>query len=155
MEEQGRRLPSLAAVAAGCALITGSFLPWETGFEPGFGSTTHSGLECYCGGGLTLALGVILMILGSAYLSDRHPWLPPFAGAIAWLPTIALSVIAGGAVALLWTDVLDDVRSLLAEGDSGTGAIGIGVYVMTAGAGIGLVGGILMRARRPKRGRET
>jgi len=39
--------------------------------------------------------------------------------------------------------------------EGGTGAIGIGVYVMAAGAALGLIGGILMHARTQKQGRET
>jgi len=65
------------------------------------------------------------------------------------------SSITRNTTALLWIDVHDDVQTLLDEGDPGIGAIGVGVYVMAAGAALALIGGILMRVRRPKRGRET
>jgi hypothetical protein len=100
-------------------------------------------MDCYCGGGVTVALGVILMGLGSPFIGDGHPWLPPFARVIAWVPTLFLSVVTGGLVAILWADVRDDPSTV---------AVGISVYVMAAGAVLGLIGGILMRAGRPKPG---
>jgi hypothetical protein len=146
MDQQGRRSPGLAAIATGCALIVGSFLPWEHSFAQNVGASSHSGMDCFCGGEVTVALGVILMGLGSPYLGDGQPWLPPFARAIAWVPTIFLSVVAGGLVAILWADVRDDPSTV---------AVGIGVFVMAAGAALGLIGGIVMRARRPKQGWEA
>jgi hypothetical protein len=146
MDARWRHLAALAALAAGLALILGSFLPWEHSFSEGFGPSSHSGFDCYCGGGPTLALGVILMGLGGASLDARHPWLPYLAGAIAWLPTITLSIVAGWLVTLVWAEALEDSSAV---------AVGIGVYVMAAGAVLGVIAGILMRAGRSRHVRET
>ncbi len=146
MDARWRRLAGLAALAAGFGLIIGSFLPWEHSFSSISGASSHSGLDCYCGGGPTFALGVILMGLGSPYLGEGHPWLPPFARAIAWIPTTILSVVAGWVVAVVWAEALEDSSAV---------AVGIGIYVMAAGAVLGLIGGMLMRAGRPKPGRAV
>jgi hypothetical protein len=143
MEASTPRSPGLAAVAAGLALIAGSFLPWEHSFPSTFWPSSHSGLDCSCGGGITVAVGTILMGLGSPYLGERHPWLPGSARRIAWVPTIFVSLVAAWLVTILWADVRDDESTV---------AVGFGVYLMAAGAVLGLIAGVLMRARRDAHG---
>jgi hypothetical protein len=146
MDLRWRRHAGLAALIAGIALIVGSFLPWEHSYPSRYWASSHSGLDCVCGGEVTVALGVILLGLGSMYLADGRPWLPSFARAIVWVPTVALSIVAGWLVTILWADVRDDPSTV---------AVGIGVFVMAAGAAMGLIGGILMRPSRPNGGREA
>jgi hypothetical protein len=120
-------------------LVVGSFLPWEHSLGPISGASSHSGMDCVCGGELMIALGLILMGLGTL---SAVPRLPAFASGIVWVLTVLLSILAGWLVTLLWADVRDD---------SFTVAVGVGVYVMAAGAILGLIGGILMRPRGTKR----
>ena len=136
----------LAALTAGTALVLGSFLPWEHSYPSRYWASSHSGMDCVCSGEVTIALGMILMGLGSLHLANGHRWLSSFARAMVWVPTVTLSIVAGGLVMLLWTDVRDDPSTV---------AVGIGVYLMAAGATLGLIGGILMCARRPDRDRQA
>jgi hypothetical protein len=146
MDLRSWRHAGLAALAAGTALVLGSFLPWEHSSPSRYWASSHSGMDCVCGGEVTVALGVILTGLGTLYLASGRLWLWSFARAMAWVPTVTLSIVAGGLVMLLWTDVRDDPSTV---------AVGIGVYLMAAGATLGLIGGILMGARRPDRGRRA
>ena len=139
MEARVRRSLGIAVVAAGLALIVGSFLPWEHSFASNVGPSSHSGLDCYCGGGVTIALGTILMGLGSPSLGEGHPWLPRSARSRVWIPMILLSLVAAFLVSVLWADVRDDDTTV---------AVGFGVYLMAAGALLGLIAGVLMRVRR-------
>jgi hypothetical protein len=140
MDLRWRRFAGIAALTAGSGLIVGSFLPWEHSLTRTFGASSHSGMDCVCGGELTVALGLILMGLGSLYLTGERLRLSPFARAIVSAPTVCLSVLAGWLVTIIWADVRDDESTV---------AVGIGVFLMAAGALLGLIGGILMQAGRP------
>jgi hypothetical protein len=146
MDLRWRRHAGLAALTAGTALVLGSFLPWEHSYPSRYWASSHSGMDCVCGGEVTVALGVILMGFGSLDLAYGRRGLSSFARALVWIPTVTLSIVAGWLVTLLWTDVRDDPSTV---------AVGIGVFVMAAGATLGLIGGILMRVRRPDRGRDA
>jgi hypothetical protein len=134
MGTQARRLAGPAALGAGLALVVGSFLPWEHSFDSIFGAKSHSGMDCVCGGELMIALGLILMGLGGL---GAAPWVPALVHAIVWVLTVLLSIFAGLLVAILWADVRDDPSTV---------AVGVGVYVMAAGAILGLIGSIPMWA---------
>lgn len=140
MDLRWRHYAGLSALTAGIALVVGSFLPWEHSYPSRHWASSHSGMDCVCGGEVTVALGLILVGLGSLSLAHGRPWQSSFARAMVWVPTIALSILAGWLVTILWADVRDDPSTV---------AVGIGVFVMGVGAAVGSIGGILMSLRRP------
>ena len=110
---------AMATIAGGVLLAAGSFLPWFT--HDSLGSVNgFDGGDAY----FTLAAGIILAVLGyMTYSGKSYPsW-------IGW-------VVAALALVLVVIDYFDisDTADLLG------GSVGIGVWLMFAGAIIALVG---------------
>jgi tetrahydromethanopterin S-methyltransferase subunit C len=100
---------------------------------------------------VSVAGGLILAALGVVFMRERNTWfLALLSRPFVWMPVAAMSLVAAAAVAVLWLDVNESVRSLAEEG-IGTGAVGVGVYAMGAGAVASFAAALLMRSVEPRR----
>ena len=134
----GSGLPGLLVVAGGVAVVIGTFLPWLQATGPG-GTVTENGLKIGTWG--TLILGVLATVRG---LSLSRPGI--FRAQLG-SPLIS-GVLIAILVALRWNFLHEVIRNTEAASPGVTVAIGIGVWVVIAGAGIIIAGGLLSSQTR-------
>jgi hypothetical protein len=136
---EGSRLPGLLVLAGGAAVVIGTFLPWlqATGSA---GTVTENGLKIGTWG--TLILGALAVWRGLA-LSR-----PGVFRAQLGSPVIS-GVLIAILVGLRWSYLQDVISNTEAASPGVNAGIGVGVWVVIAGAALIIVGGLLSpRARR-------
>jgi len=147
--DESRRNKAWGAIAGGALMFVGSFLPWVT-VTTIFGTLSRSGVD---GNGIISAgLGIAAVLIGVALLKrvSRPPSL-----ALTSPLSLALTGVAIVGGLLVYLDVTNIQRRL---GDLGTDAaalasVGIGLWVVGAGAALSLAMGLegLRGAKNPFR----
>jgi hypothetical protein len=133
------RLPGMLVLAGGVAVVVGTFLPWLQATGPA-GTVTENGLKIGTWG--TLVLGVLAAARG---LSLSRPEM--FRAQLG-SPLIS-GVLIAILVALRWNSLQQVIRNTEAVSPGVTVGIGIGVWIVIAGAGMIILGGLLSpRTRR-------
>lgn len=115
---QSRRAATILVLVGGGLAIMGAILPWASATAPLIGTVNAAGTEG--DGKLTLALGVLVVVLGIVGLTDRRPlswWLAGIAGAV-----------------VVWAGVYDATNASARIAD----AEGVSKGLLTASVGIGL-----------------
>ena len=139
MDERQR---AWGAIAGGALMFGGSFLPWVT-VTTIFGTLSRAGVDGNGDGIISAGLGIAAAGIGVALLNRVSRPL-----------SVALTIVAVLGALLVYVDVTDIQRSL---GDLGTDAalasVGIGLWVVGAGAALSLVMGLegLRGAKNPLR----
>ena len=132
----GSRLPGVLVLAGGLAVMIGVFLPWLRATGPG-GSVTENGLRIGTYG--TLILGGFATARGASLLR------PDTVRMQMGTPVIG-GVLIAILVALRWGDLQAQVRDASVL-PGFTASIGIGVWVVIAGAAAIVIGGLMSSAR--------
>ncbi len=132
------RTGAWVALAAGIAIVLGSFLPWASITAPLVGTYTVSGTDG-TDGWLTAAVGVLLALYGGAAL--RRP-LPTVLGVLAALAGVSVAGVALWKILDLQARVNEMRETMTAEGDElGIAArmadavqvrIGVGLWLLIA-----------------------
>ena len=132
------RLPGLLVLAGGVAVAIGTFLPWLQATGPA-GTVTENGLKI--GAWVTLILGGLAAIRGLALLRPRTLRVP------VGSPVIS-GVLIAILVALRWNYLQQTIRNTEALGPGIDAGLGVGVWVVLAGAGLIIAGGLLLSGSR-------
>jgi hypothetical protein len=114
-----------ATIVGGAMLAAGSFLPWITA-STGFGSVSRGGME---GGD-----GVVILIAGGVTVLGGVAGLM---GSTGWV-VAAIAAVIGGLIGFV--DFQDIQERISGIGDSVIGEVGIGLWLILAGAVVALVG---------------
>jgi hypothetical protein len=131
-----------AAIAAGIAIVVGSFLPWVSVTAPFLGTFTRSGMDGG-DGWATLIVGAILAALGYNVLRAGSParrWGIFGVGLIG----LAFSLLE---VSLIQTRLRDLDRVTNIEGASNLASIGVGLWVIVVATIVASGAGLQLAAR--------
>ena len=124
----------------GLLIVLGSFLPWLTATAPFVGTISTNGMQGGGDGMITLALGVLTILIGVAQLTANLPrrfwWAAIVTGALTGLVAI------GG-----YSSVQDRIADATAESNLIVASVGAGIWTLFVGAAFAIVGGWLARNR--------
>ncbi len=130
-KDESRRNQAWGAIAGGALMFVGSFLPWVS-VTTIFGTLSRSGVDGNGDGIISAGLGIAAAAIGVALFKRVSRPLS--------LALISVAILGAG---LVYLDVTNIQRSL---GDLGTDAalasVGIGLWVVGAGAALSLVMGL-------------
>ena len=136
---ESRRNQAWGAIAGGALMFVGSFLPWVT-VTTIFGTLSRSGVDGNGDGIISAGLGIAAALIGVALLKRVSR---PLSLALTSPLSLALTGVAIVGGLLVYLDVTNIQRRL---GDLGTDAalasVGIGLWVVGAGAALSLVMGL-------------
>lgn len=130
-------VPAWIAIAAGAAMMLGSFLPWLTATAPLIGSFTKSGVDGGGDGVITLALGAVIAALGLAMLKGSTDNRVRGVVAPAGVLGLVLTVYEANSVN-------ERIASVTADTDLIVASVGSGLYLIGAAAVAAIVAGILV-----------
>jgi hypothetical protein len=127
-----RVLPGALAVVGGVLAVVGSFLPWVTANFPKVGTVSHSGLDGGGHGAVSLAAGVVLIVLGLVFMSEstRRPKEIAIATGIAALVALGVAVYD-------YPSITDRITAT-GPGYQDLVNVGSGIYVVGAGGVLAL-----------------
>jgi hypothetical protein len=124
-------------------MIFGSFLPWLTVTAPLIGTISRSGLDGGGDGVITLALGVVTVLIGAARLMSTSM-------ATLWYRASIITGLIVGATAIYANSQVQD-RIAQAKDAAGEFAgllvanTGAGLWTLGIGAALAIVGGMVTR----------
>ena len=136
--DESRRYQAWGAIAGGALMLVGSFLPWIT-ITTIFGTLSRSGVDGNGDGLFSAGLGILAAAIGVALLRNESR-----AGSLA---LVVLGALGGLLVYVDATDIQGRLGDL--GSDAALGSVGIGLWVVGAGAALVAVMGI--EGVRPKR----
>jgi hypothetical protein len=119
-------------------VVIGTFLPWLQATGPA-GTVTENGLKI--GAWVTLILGGLAAVRGLALLRPGTLRVP------VGSPVIS-GVLIAILVALRWNYLQQTIRNTEALGPGIDAGLGVGVWVVLAGAGLIIAGGLLLSGSR-------
>jgi hypothetical protein len=132
--------PAAAILIGGVMITIGTLMPWLIAWQPATGTITQNGIGNGAGDGIvTLPLGILLAILGIVCLSGSRP------------PKLVVTIPAVIVLVVGWIDyqyLNAKVANQLMTGYSMQ--IGIGIYVVLAGAIAAIAGGARAHSTKKK-----
>lgn len=124
----------------GLLIVLGSFLPWLTATVPFAGTISTNGMEGGGDGILTLALGVLTVLIGVAQLTANLP-------ARLQLSAVVTGVLTGLLAIAAYSSVQERIETAKGESDLIVASVGSGIWTLFVGAAFAIAGGVFARPR--------
>jgi hypothetical protein len=122
----------------GLLIVLGSFLPWLTATVPFAGTITTNGMQGGGDGIITLALGILTILIGVAQLTANLP--------ARWQMSAVVTGILTGCVAIVaYNNVQDRIETVKGQSDLVAASVGAGIWTLFVGAAFAIAGGWFAR----------